>query len=109
MTECKEVIEKAVAEHEKGSWLPNSFVNQYYSILIQRGIEEPTFEVLLKNCSEKKERKQIKKQLYIRTMNFITEMLGDDEWDEEDDDYEEFRKYQFDHPFDRYNGMLGEK
>lgn len=42
-------------------------------------------------------------------MNFITEMLGDDEWDEEDDDYEEFGKYQFDHPFDRYNGMLGEK
>lgn len=57
MTECKEVIEKAVAEHEKGSWLPNSFVNQYYSILIQRGIEEPTFEVLLKNCSEKKREK----------------------------------------------------
>lgn len=44
MNELKQVIEKAVKDHEYGDLLPNEFVDQYYDVLIQQGHEEPTFE-----------------------------------------------------------------
>ena len=78
LQELINVIKKAMKEHPKGSLLPDSFVNQYYEILIRLGFEEPTFEDLLRKFTTEKERQIVFNHLYVRTMNFITDMLEED-------------------------------
>lgn len=83
MNELKQVIEKAVKDHEYGDLLPDEFVDQYYDVLIQQGHEEPTFEYYLKRCNTKRSRDVVLNTFYHHTMEFITRLL--DVAEEEDD------------------------
>lgn len=89
MDALKQVIEKAVEDHEYGDFLPDGFVNQYYDVLIQQGHEEPTFEYYLKKSKTKRSREVVLNTFYHHTLEFITELL---DVSDEGDDVDEYQK-----------------